>query len=308
MRKKTINSKTIIDRFELNIINKDSDIEYLDIYSPAIKRVGLELSQATSNTRINRNIISWGTTESVWFSNIGKQKALEAIEFVFCKKPPLVILSKGVSEEVAGWIVQIANIYKIPIAKVDVSSSVITVTIGTFINSVYLDEIQVHGCLVLIGGVGVLIVGPSGVGKSEATLDLVQRGHVFISDDAVLIKYVGDSFIGRSPEVTRNFLEVRGIGIIDVKYTYGINAVSSSSRINLVVELVEKKEHLKLDRLGTDFLKYEILGSSIRKIQVPVKDGGNTASLIETAVSAYLARHEGQNIIKIMQQRMENKK
>ncbi|TNK85816.1 HPr(Ser) kinase/phosphatase [Mycoplasmopsis pullorum] len=303
MNKRKISSTEIIEKFSLNIVNADNNPNYWNIYSPAIKRVGLELTRSIKNERVGRNIISWGTSESKWFNSIGKKKTIDALNAVFQYHPPLVILSKGVSERVQKWIVQAANEHKIPVAVSEDSTSLITTTIGTYLNDFYTQETQVHGCLVLIGGVGVLIVGPSGLGKSEATLDLIQRGHVFISDDAVLIKYSGGRFVGRSPLITKNFLEVRGIGIIDVKYTYGINAIASNCTINLVVELVQKQNQHELDRLGIHFLEYPILKGSIKKMQIPVKDGGNTASLIEAAVSAYLARHDGNSILEEMEKR-----
>lgn len=302
-----INSKTLIERFNLEIINIDKEPNYLDILSPAIKRVGLELTQQIVNPLVGRNVICWGTSESKWFANIGAKKTYEALKAIFKYYPPLVILSRGVDNERMEWIVNAANEYKVPVSSQRKRSTAsITTTIGTFLNNHFLDEIQVHGCLVLVGGVGVLIIGPSGSGKSEATLDLIQRGHIFISDDAVLIKHVGDRYVGYSPQITRNFLEVRGIGIIDIKYTYGITSIARNCEINLVVELVQKHKQDELDRLGVDFLKFNILDGFIKKMQVPVKDGGSTASLIEAAVSTYLARHDGLDVITEIERRSTN--
>ncbi|QZE12085.1 HPr(Ser) kinase/phosphatase [Mycoplasma sp. Ms02] len=297
MQDRKVSVETIIDRFDLNIINKDEIKEYGQIYAPSIKRVGLELTRSVDNRLCARNVIAWGTTESEWFESIGQSNSSLALEHVFSANPPLIILSKGVSDEVKNWIVEIANKYQVPVAAGQSSTATITTTVGAYLNDYWSEEVQVHGCLVLIGGVGVMVVGQSGIGKSEATLDLVQRGHVFITDDAVLVKMVGQEFVGRSPFITRNFLEIRGIGPIDIKYTYGVNSVAESAQINLVVELVQKSAQNELDRLGDEFLKYPILNSHIKKIQIPVKDGSNTASLIEAAVSSYLVRKEGKSII-----------
>ncbi|EFF41623.1 HPr(Ser) kinase/phosphatase [Mycoplasmopsis alligatoris] len=304
MIKKAVNINMIIERFGLEITNKDAHPINRDVLSPAIKRVGLELTGQIKNARISHNVICWGTTESKWFVSIGKDKSIEALDSIFRYHPPIVILSRGVSSLPAKWIIETANKYKIPVCILPNSSTaVITTTIGSYLNNFYLEETQVHGCLVLIGGVGVLIVGPSGSGKSEATLDLIQRGHIFIADDAVLIKDTGGHFVGSSPKITRNFLEVRGIGIIDIKYTYGITSVARNCEINLVVELVQKQHQNDLDRIGIGFLKYPINKTYIKKIQIPVKDGGSTASLIEAAVSSYLARHDGLDVIKEITER-----
>ncbi|WP_025755180.1 HPr(Ser) kinase/phosphatase [Mycoplasmopsis cricetuli] len=304
---KKIYANDIINFFELDIINKDIKLNNFEIFYPTIKRLGLELATKTGSERIAHNVVAWGTTESKWFESIGTQKTKEILEHIFGFYPPLVLLSKGVSKENIVLIKEIASKYKIPVShSQQFSSSIIVTSIGTYLNSHFAQLIQVHGSLVLVGGTGVLIVGESGSGKSEAALELIQRGHIFISDDAVLIKDLGNHFIGSSPKITKDLLEVRGIGAIDIKYTYGTRAVASSSVINLVVELVNKEKQNQLDRIGIEFLKYPIFGRSIKKIQIPIKEGGSAAVLIEAAVNAYLARHDGLNVIEKMKRRLND--
>ncbi|TQC54754.1 HPr(Ser) kinase/phosphatase [Mycoplasmopsis cynos] len=308
IKNKKVSVKELIDFFSLKLINKNKDkIYYNYIYRPAIKRLGLELSQSINNERINKNTIAWGTSESFWFQKIGKSASIKAIDNVFSQKPPIVILSKGVSKPALNWIVQVADKYGVPICLTRVSTSLLSTNVGSYLNNYFLDEIQVHACLVMVGGTGVLIIGQSGVGKSEAALELIQRGHIFISDDSVLIQDNGNIFIGRSPKITKNMLEVRGIGLIDVKYIYGVKSVASSSVIDLVVELVKTDKQTELDRLGIDFLKYPVFGRYINKIQIPIKEGGSAASLIETAVGFYLSKKDGLNVIQeIEKRRLEN--
>ncbi|VEU71228.1 HPr(Ser) kinase/phosphatase [Mycoplasmopsis glycophila] len=301
-----INVLKIIHFFDLNIVNADNpNIEYNDIHEPAIKRVGLELSEHIRTDRISYNVISWGTSESMWFAQIGKERTVNALEHVISQKPPIIILSKGVNKPALSWIIEVANKYNVPVALTKTNSSVISTVIGSYLNDFFAEETQVHGTLVLIGGTGVLITGASGVGKSEAALELIQKGHILIADDAVMIKDSGNSFIGRSPKMIRNLLEVRGIGLIDVKYTYGISSVAKSSIIDLVVELVQQDKQNELDRLGTEILKYPILGRYIRKIKVPIKQGGSAAALIEVAVSAYLAWKEGKSVLDEIEKRRQ---
>ncbi|AKA50119.1 serine kinase [Mycoplasmopsis gallinacea] len=303
MIKTKVNVKEVINFFELKLVNTTKELNYNDILVPTIKRAGLELAEKISNGRINMNVIVWGTSENYWFKNLGKTQAQASIHHVLQHQPPLLLLSKGVDEEVLEWIIEVADMYKVPVAHMNSSTSQISVDVSLFLNNFFSEEAQVHGCLVLVGGVGVMIVGDSGVGKSEAALELVQKGHILISDDSVIIKNVGNMFIGRSPKITRNMLEVRGIGIIDVKYTYGIRSVASSCQINLVVELVKKDRQNDLDRLGIEILKYPVLNRSIKKIMVPIKEGGSVASLIEAAVSTYLSRHDGLNVLEEMERR-----
>lgn len=295
----------IIKKFNLDIINKDFITEFHSIYEPAIKRVGLELAGVKTARLYNRNIICWGTNESVYLEQAGEQDALAKIENILSQVPPLMILSKGVSEKVKEWVLKIANKYIIPVNFSKMSTSQVVTSIGTYLSDYFANQEMVHGSLVSVGGVGVLIVGESGSGKSEATLDLVQRGNIFISDDSVLIKQIGSNFYGTSPEITKDFIEVRGIGLIDVKFTYGIRSVTEGSVIHLVVELVTIKDNTfhNFDRLGIEYQKYPILNGSIRKIQIPVKQGFSAASLIEAAVSSYLAKKEGLDIIREINRR-----
>ncbi|WP_416321839.1 HPr(Ser) kinase/phosphatase [Mycoplasmopsis felis] len=304
LKQKKVSVKEIVNFFNLKIINeKTSEIKWGYIYQPAIKRVGLELSELINNERLNRNVIAWGTSESLWFQKIGKERSFKAIEHIFKEQPPLVILSKGVMKPSLSWVLSMADKYGVPLCLSKVSSSFISTNIGSYLNNYFGEEIQVHGCLVLIGGTGVLIIGQSGAGKSEAALELVQRGHVLISDDSVLIRDNGNIFIGSSPKITKDFLEARGIGIIDIKRAYGIRSVTGSSIINLVVELVKVDKQNELDRLGVDFLQFPIFGRYIKKIQVPIKEGGSVASLIEAAVNSYLLRLDGVDVLKEIQGR-----
>ncbi|WP_027120833.1 HPr(Ser) kinase/phosphatase [Mycoplasmopsis lipofaciens] len=306
-KQKAISVSHIIKKFEIDIVNKNKDVDYGFIYEPAIKRLGLELANKINNPRYSRNVICWGTSESEFFRSLGHQKTIETLDRILKLKPPLIILSKGVSDIQKEWIIEVANKYKIPVYLAPLSSSKITSTIGTYLSDFYSEETQVHACLVSIGGVGVLIIGKSGSGKSEATLELIQKGHIFISDDAVIIKRVGANFYGTSPMITKNLIEARGIGLIDVKFTYGIRSIADGCNIDLVVELInqETEEATNLDRLGIEYLKYEVLNGSIDKIQIPMKNGASAAALIEAAVSTYLARKDGVDILELMRQRGE---
>lgn len=298
-QKNKINVKKIISKFDLELVNSDIDkLDYKDIKLPAIKRLGLELANAVENDRYAQNIVCWGTSESKYFGKLGKEKSIQTLERVLSVKPPLLILSNGMDTLPKKWILSVADKYKIPLVFTNNSTAQISTTIGTYLNDSFSIEEQIHGCLTIVGGVGVLIVGESGVGKSEATLELIQKGHLFVADDAVLIRHSGASFLGRSPEITKNFLEVRGIGIIDVKYTYGIRSVIDTTRVDLVIELVNKEKSNTLDRIGTNYLKYKILDGYVNMIQIPVKDGSSAGSLIEAAVSTFLSRKDGVDILK----------
>ncbi len=303
---KLINVKTVIKDMNLDIVNKNAKLIYRDLNTPAIKSLGLELITETNNKECTQGIVCWGTAENLFFKGQGKAKSFEYLKKVFLLEPPLICLSIGMEKEIQNWVIEVATKYQIPVFVSKYRSAEIVSLIGTYLCHYYAKETQVHGCLVQIGAVGVLITGPSGSGKSEATLELIQRGHIFISDDAVIIKQIGNHFIGLAPKITKNIIEIRGIGLIDVKYTYGSKSMTDQCDIDLVIELIkEKNGEDDLDRLGNKYLKYDILDGSIDKIQVPVKDGSSVASLIEVAVSAYLARKDGKDILEEMYRRRE---
>ncbi|WP_338822747.1 HPr(Ser) kinase/phosphatase [Mycoplasmopsis felifaucium] len=309
MSKKLINVKKIIEKFNIQLANKTDDISYRNIHYPAIKRLGLEIANVSESTRYARNVICWGTSESTYFKKLGKKQSQVILKRVLEAHPPLVILSKGMSPLPAEWIIKLCDEYKIPVYVSDKSTSKITSTIGTYLSDFYSEETQVHGCLLSIYGVGVLIIGDSGIGKSEATHELIQRGHLFVADDAVLIKHISANFFGYAPYLTRDLLEMRGTGLINVLQTYGVKSILRGTVVNLCVELVSNQsiDYLSLDRLGNKKMEYPILGSTIPKVQVPVKVGASVSSLIEAAVIAFLSKREGYDALSLLTKRSREK-
>lgn len=306
MQAKKINVRKLIEKFNLTLDNHKENIELRDIYSPSVKKLGLELAGEFVGDNYQHNVICWGNSENSYFEKIGESKAKKVLALVLQVQPPLLILSCGIKEMAKNWIVEIADKYNIPVFWSKQDTAKIMTTIGTYLNDMFSEEIQVHGCLVSIGGTGVLIVGNSGVGKSEATLELIQKGHLFISDDAVLIKHIGVHFYGTAPQITKNFIEVRGIGLIDIKYTYGIKSITDGAVIDFVAELVYPSDNVHFDRLGIDYLQYNILDGYLPKIQIPVKNGFSAASLIEAAVSTFVARKDGSSVLSQIEKRKDD--
>ena len=152
-----------------------------------------------------------------------------------------------------------------------------------------------HGVLVEVYGVGILITGKSGVGKSETALDLVIRGHRLVSDDIVIVKKIEDMLQGRSPEITRHFMEIRGLGILDIERLYGVGSVKYDEFIEMVIELELWDETKEYDRIGLDERYTEILGIPISTSTVPVRPGRNVAMIIEVAARNYRQKALGYN-------------
>lgn len=302
METKKILASDIINEFNLKIINKEIDLNR-EITQPSISRLGLELTDAIDHKHIKGRLVGWGTKENKYFKRIGEEKTLIILGKLFSHEIPLLILSQGIEDDVAKIIIQAATKTKTPVCKNNSERlASITTTIGNMLITHFAEWEKVHGSLIIINGMGVLIVGKSGVGKSEAILDLLQRGHSFVSDDSTIIKKIGNYFVGQASKITKGLLEARGIGLIDIPQIYGVSIVRDQSDIDIVIELVLQENGVEFDRLGNKFLKYEILGSNIPKIQIPVNHGKSIASLIETATSVFMAEKVGINGLKKFQE------
>ena len=173
--------------------------------------------------------------------------------------------------------------------------------------------ISIHGVLVDVYGVGVLIMGESGIGKSEAALELIKRGHRLVSDDVVEIRKVSDeTLVGTAPDITRHFIELRGIGIVDVKMLYGVQSVRETQNIDLVITLEEWDRDKEYDRLGLEEQYTEFLGNKVVCHQLPIRPGRNLAIIVETAAINHRQKSMGYNaaqeLYKRVQQNMTKRK
>lgn len=291
MSKKFINQ--IINSYNLTLSNKGPVDLGREIAHSAIHRLGLELAGKKEFGK-HKNIIGWGTKEQNYFESIGFEKAKELIGKAIVSNVPFVILSVGIKGKILDAIIEIGDKTKTPILKTNMHLSLITSTVG-FDIAVYLaKEEHIHSSLVIVNGVGVMIQGKSGVGKSEAVLELIQQGHIFVSDDTVIIKRIGDTFFGYPTKLTKDILEVRGVGLIDIRSIYGIKSVRDDSQVDLIVELKEYEGNEgNFERLGNETQTEKILGGYIPKVTIPVMKGRSVSSLVKVAVNSYLARSHG---------------
>ena len=307
MKKNRLLTKDILKVFEMEIVNvKEADVNK-EIGAPAIHRKGLQLAGVHVSSKVDttKTIVGWGTKEQVFLSGLSHKKAEDAIMNVITENTPLILLSVGVQPEIRKLIVNCANKYKIPVADTKLHLSVLTTTISSYLVRFFAEQKGVHASLVIVNGVGVMITGKSGIGKSEAVLELIQGGHSFVSDDTVILKRIGRRFFGYPAEITKGLLEARGIGLINIPHIYGMRAVKSSAQVELVLELISSEDLKEPDRLGIKELKYKVLGSHIALMQIPVNKGRTVASLIEAATNVYLAKKDGQDALKIIETRSE---
>ena len=298
-----LNTEKLLKRFKLNVLNMESANIKKSIRGSAMHRYGLELSGNIEVGKTLTNIIGWGTKESTWFSSISKDDVKDAIARVINVHTPLILLSTGFSDENTELIIQSVAKYNTPVVKMKQRLSNAHVTIGWYVAQKLSKGSTVHASLVVVNGVGVMVIGKSGIGKSEAVLELIQKGHSFISDDSVILKRIGNEFTGEPAKLTKGFLESRGIGIINVASIYGLQSVGNYSKIDLVVQLLPASELNNVDRLGDMGLKYKAMGGEISMIQIPVENGRTISSLIEPATNVFMAKRNGDDPLKVISER-----
>ena len=300
-----IKTNKLLDRFKLEVLNPKTAIIDKPIKGAAMHRYGLELSGSVKVGEQLTNIIGWGTKESSWFSSQTVDEAQAAIKRVVTKNTPLILLSEGFDDKNAQIVIESVEEFGTPVVKMKQRLSNAHVTIGWYVAQKLSEGTTVHASLVLVNGVGVMITGKSGIGKSEAVLELIQKGHSFVSDDSVILKRIGNEFTGEPVELTKNLLESRGIGIINVASIYGLQSVRDFAKVELVVELLPSTELNNVDRLGNMDLKYKALNGEISKIQIPVENGRTISSLIEAATNVYMAKRNGDDPLKTISERRD---
>ena len=299
-----INVFELCQENKLEVVNEHSIKKWSNIQRPAINRAGLELKgYFYKKNSISKNIIGWGTSESNWMSSISEKEREESLNTLIMQKPPLIICSSGVNEENRKIIIEIATKYEVPIVLSNIPLSSVTTTIGVYLSEKFAQTEFVHGSLIIINGVGVMIIGASGIGKSEVILELIQKEHIFVSDDAIFIKRIGNNFVGYSPEITKDILEARGLGLLDIRTIYGDRAIRSKTNIDLVVELKNAEEIVEFDRIGNKNLLYSILGGKISKINIPIKAGRSASSLVVAAANLFISKQSGIDALKIIEER-----
>ncbi|MGN1194593.1 MAG: HPr(Ser) kinase/phosphatase [Acutalibacteraceae bacterium] len=263
------------------------------ITSPDVNRPGLILSGFESyfdNERVN----FLGMTEIEYINSIPEPKRRERLEVFMSKRPALLIVTRSL--ECPKDLLELAEKYEVPIIASTDSTSRCMAEIIAYLNVELAERITRHGVFVEVYGEGVLILGDSGVGKSETAIELIKRGHRLIADDAVEIKKTtAKTLIGSAPDNIRHFIELRGIGIVNARRIFGMGAVKLSEKIDMVIELEPWDSDKVYDRMGLDNVTKDILGVSVPYTVVPVQPGRNLAIIIEVAAMNNRQKKMGYN-------------
>lgn len=260
------------------------------VLSSRIQKLGLALAGFAHYIHAGRIQII-GQSEVSYLTQLEIPERIEAIRNLSLDKICCVLITKNL--EIPAEFLQIAEAENLPVLRTPAVSSVAINAVSGFLQETLAPQLMLHGVLVGMYGLGVLITGESGIGKSECALDLITRGHLLIADDTVIIKKIGDRLKGLSPDLTAEFLEIRGLGIINIRDLFGVSSVGRSKEIDLCIELKRWNETIEIERLGLERTKEEIFDVKIPKFVLPVSSGRNISTLVETAVRIYLLRSAG---------------
>ena len=233
-----------------------------------------------------------------------EEKRREIYEQFLSYQLPCVIFSRNLQPE--PMFLEMANQSQVPVFVTEKKTSEFTAEIIRWLNVELAPCISIHGVLVDVYGVGVLIMGESGIGKSEAALELIKRGHRLVSDDVVELRKVSDvTLVGSAPDITRHFIELRGIGIVDVKTLFGVQSVRETKNIDLVITLEDWNKEKQYDRLGLEEEYTEFLGNKVLCHQIPIRPGRNLAIIVETAAINHRQKKMGYNAAQELYKRVQ---
>ena len=292
----------IVSDFHLEVIVKPQNFDEIQIVSPEVNRPGLALAGFYEVFEPER-IQLIGKAETQYLQSLEPSTKRVMLQKFVSACPIAIIYTTDLPVDSVA--VEHAEKCGVPILRTSLKTSQIMASLISSLNNYLAPRITRHGGLVEVYGEGMLLLGDSGVGKSETTIELIKRGHRLIADDAVEIKRVSDkTLVGSAPELIKHYIELRGIGIVDVRRLFGMGAVKETERIDLVIQLENWVEGKMYDRLGMDEEKINILGIEVPCITVPVRPGRNLAIILEVAAMNYRQKRMGYNTAEEFNQRM----
>ncbi|MBA4550966.1 HPr kinase/phosphorylase [Thermoactinomyces vulgaris] len=287
---KKVTLEKLIQEFRLEVIygwdQLDRAVTVADLYRP-----GLELAGFFTYHPVER-LQLLGKTELSFIEGLTRQKREERLERLCHSEIPCFIVTRQL--EVPPELIQASKKKKVPILRTSLATTKFASKLTNYLEKYLAPATTMHGVLVDVYGIGVLITGSSGIGKSETALELVKRGHRLVADDAVEITQSEEgTLVGHAPELIRYLLEIRGLGIINVMTLFGAGAVRDKKKISLAIHLEAWKEERQYDRLGLDEEKIRIIDTEIPKLTIPVRPGRNLAVIIEVAAMNYRLKQMG---------------
>ena len=295
----------LAEALKLQNLTQEIDMEKIELTTKDINRPALQLAGYYEHFSSERVQII-GYVEYSYIMQMEREERQERFEKFISSGIPCVIFTT--LTEPTGQMIETALKYKVPLLVTSRTTSSFMAEIIRWLGLELAPSLSMHGVLVDVYGEGVLIMGESGIGKSEAALELVRRGHRLVSDDIVVVRKVSDAtLIGSAPDVTKHLIELRGIGIIDVRMLYGVEHVKDSQEIDLVIKLEDWNKYKEYDRLGLEDEVTEILGNKVVQHSLPIRPGRNLAVIVETAAVNHRQKKMGYNAVHELQKRVQAK-
>lgn len=298
----SVDLEKIVKEFSLEVLYNPGDLSSVAIKSVDLNRPGLPLAGFFEHFD-NQRILIVGRTELAFLQNKSQEFREKSLNGLLSRKPPVLMITRGIKE--VDEFVAAAKQYSVPVLRTEESTSSFMSSLISLLNVELAPRITRHGVLVEVYGEGVLILGESGVGKSETAIELIKRGHRLIADDAVEIRRVSNkTLVGTSPENIRHFVELRGIGIVNARRLFGIGAVKMTEKVDLIIQIELWDPQKSYERMGISDEYLSILGISVPSITIPVKPGRNLAIIIEVAAMNNRQKRMGYNAAEELLQRL----
>ena len=295
--------KELITELNLKNYTPEIDTESIIIKHPEINRPALQLAGFFDHFDSER-VQVLGNVENAYIETIDEETKKKTYDKLLSYKVPCVLYARGIEpdDDMLSYCLH----YGVPCLGTEQSTTYLTAELIRWLNVKLAPVISIHGVLVDVYGEGVLITGDSGIGKSEAALELVKRGHRLVSDDVVEIRKVSQqTLVGTAPDITKHFIELRGIGIIDVKALFGVLSVKDTQSIDLVIQLEDWVQNKDYDRLGLEDNYIEYLGNKVVCHVLPVRPGRNLAIIVETAAVNHRQKMMGYNAAQELYNRVQ---
>ncbi|MBE5878592.1 MAG: HPr(Ser) kinase/phosphatase [Lachnospiraceae bacterium] len=300
----SVSLSKIVEKMKLEPITPELEIKGVKIKQPDINRPALQMSGYFEHFEATRLQVI-GFVEYTYMMSLSDEKKEEIYSELLSYPIPCIVFCRELQPD--ELFKQKAIEHNVPLFSTKKPTSAFMAEIIRWLNVKLAPCISVHGVLVDVYGEGLLIVGESGIGKSEAALELIKRGHRLVTDDVVEIRKVSDdTLIGTAPDITKHFIELRGIGIVDVKTLFGVSSVKETQNIDLVIKLADWNKDVEYDRLGLEEEYTEYLGKKVVCHNIPIRPGRNLAIICESAAVNHRQKKMGYNAAQELYQRVQN--
>lgn len=293
----------LIEKMDLKNLTPDIDLSEKEISVPDVNRPALQLTGYFDHfDSVRVQII--GYVEYTYLQTLTAERKKEVYHELFSYGIPCLIYTRDIHPDEE--LLRQAKETNTPVLLTDKKTSPFQAQLIHWLNKKLAPCISIHGVLVDVYGVGVLIMGESGIGKSEAALELIKRGHRLVTDDVVEIRKVSDdTLVGSAPSITKHMIEIRGIGIVDVKMLFGVQSVKETQTIDLVITLEEWNKDTEYDRLGLEENHTEFLGNKVVSHALPIRPGRNVAVIVESAAINHRQKEMGYNAAQELYKRLQ---